>query len=229
MPRSAAPGPVPSSNQLLAALPAREYARLGPHLEPVSLAFKDILYEPDCVLPHVYFPLSGVLSLIIPAEGRPGGIEVGVVGREGMAALPVFLGDGVTPLRCIVQVPGDALRMRAEDFRARVSRDSALHSLLLGYTQTLLNQVSQSVVCNSLHPIEQRLSRWLLTVQDRAESDRFPLTHEFLAAMLGVRRASVTEAARKLRITGLIHYGRGELTVLDRPGLESISCGCHRV
>ena len=228
MPRSDAPGRVPPTNRLLAALPPREYARLVPYLEPVSLPFKAILHEPGGALPCVHFPASGIISIINPASEN-GGIEVGLVGREGMAGLSVFLDGQASQFRYIVQVPGDALRLEAKDFLRRVTRSSALHGVLLRYTHVFVTQLSQSIACNSLHPVPQRLCRWLLAVHDRVEGNAFPLTHEFLAAMLGVRRASITEAAHKLRQAGVIRYGAGRLTVLDRPGLNAMACGCHRL
>jgi CRP-like cAMP-binding protein len=226
MPRPA--GRVPPDNLLLAALPPREYARLAPSLERIPLDFKAVLYEPGNAATDVHFPLSGALSVVSPAEGRPEGIEVAVVGREGMVGLPVFLGVESAYFRCLVQVPGESLRMGGAEFRTRVRRHSALHGLLLRFTHAFVIQVARTVACNALCPVEKRLCRWLLSVHDRADDDHFPLTHEFLAAMLGVRRASITEAARKLRDAGLIHYGAGRLTVRDRGGLESASCGCYR-
>jgi CRP-like cAMP-binding protein len=227
MPRSAAPGHAPL-NRLLANLPAREFGRLRPHLEAIPLALRTVLHEPGRPIPHVYFPTTCVISLLCPPDGRQEGIEIGVVGREGLVGLGVFLGAEASAARCMVQVPGEALRMRAEDFRRRVGRNSPLHGVLLRYTHDFLTQVTQSVLCNALHPVGKRLARWVLTVHTRAGTNHFPLTHELLAAMLGVRRASVTEAARQLQQAGLIRYGRGEVTVLDRRGLESSSCGCHR-
>jgi CRP-like cAMP-binding protein len=218
---------VPPGNQLFAAFP-HEYERLLPYLEPTSLVFKAAVYEPGQAINHVYFPITGVLSLICPLEGKELGVEVGVVGREGMAGLAVFLGMESMPLHCIVQVPGDALRMRADDFRAQIGRECPLHGLLLRYTHAFLSQVSLALACNSLYPVEKRFCRWLLMMHARVGSDQFPLTHEFLAAMLGVRRASVTEVARRLRRAGLIRYDRGQITVLDRNGLEASACDCHR-
>lgn len=217
------------SNYLLGALPSREYRRLLPHLEHVPLSFKAILHEPGQPVSHLYFPTSGMLSLLCAHNGRGGGMEVAVVGREGMAGLSVFLGAKVTLTQSMVQVPGEAVRMRADKFRALVHRHSKLHELLLRYVHVFLTQLAQGVACNAQHPVEKRLCRWLLTVHDRATSDRVPLTHEFLAGMLGVRRASVTEAARRLRQAGLIRYGGGQLTILDRHGLERAVCGCYRV
>lgn len=229
MPRSDAPVHVPPTNRLLAALPPREYERLLPHLEPVSLAFQAALYQPGQLIEHVYFPTSGVVSVLTPADGKATGVEIAVIGWEGVAGLPVFLGVPTTPARAVVQVPGEALRMSAADFRARTAGRGPLHSLLLRYTHAFLAQVAQATACNSLHPVGKRLCRWLLMVLGRVGTDHFPLTHEFLAALLGVRRASVTEAAQGLQRAGLVRYRRGELTVLDRLGLESAACNCHRV
>jgi CRP-like cAMP-binding protein len=229
MSRSDAPGRAPLVNHLLAALPPGEYQRLHPLLEAVSLPAQTVLYEAGQPIRHVHFPTGGVLSLLTSPENKGEGIEVGVVGREGMAGLPLFLGARAASTRCVVQVSGQALRMRADHFQTNVRPDSSLHQLLLHYTHAFLNQVSQTVACNALHSVPKRLARWVLTVHLRAGSDSFRLTHEFLAAMLGVRRASVTEAAKRLQQAGLIRYVRGLLTVLDRQGLESAACGCHRL
>jgi CRP-like cAMP-binding protein len=217
----------PRHNRLLAALPSRELNRLVPHLERVSLPLRAILHEPGQPFKHLYFPLSGLLSLLSARNGQGGSIEIGVVGCEGMAGLPVFLGTKVASTLSLVQVPGEALRLRTNKFHRLVKRQSKLHEMLLRYTHVFLTQVSQWVACNSLHSVEKRLCRWLLAVHDRATHDHFPLTHQFLASMLGVRRASVTEAARRLRKAGLIHYGGGQLTILDRRGLEGAVCGCY--
>jgi CRP-like cAMP-binding protein len=229
MSRLDAPSSAPSTNLLLSALPSREYNRLLPHLDHVALPFRAVLHELGQPVSHVYFPTSGMLSLLLAREGRGASMEVGVVGREGVAGLSVFLGAESEPMRSIVQVPGESLRIRADMFRTLVGRDSKLHDLLLRYVNVFLVQLTHGVACNALHSVEKRLCRWLLTVQDRAACDHFPLTHEFLAAMLGVRRASVTEAARRLRQAGLIRYGGGQLTVLDRRGLERSVCGCYRL
>jgi len=229
MSRSGAPGHAPPGNQLLAALPQREYDHLRSLLEAVPLAPRAVLYESRQPISHVYFPTTGVVSMLSPPEGKGEGTEVGIVGREGMTALSLFLGVATTPVRCVVQVPGTALRLRAADFLAHLGREGVLHRLLLRYTYAFLNQVSQTVACNARHPVGKRLARWVLLVQARVEADCFPLTHEFLAAMLGVRRASVSEAARTLQQAGLIRYERGLLTVLDRRGLEAAACACYHL
>jgi CRP-like cAMP-binding protein len=222
-------GASPNKNLLLSALPSREYKRLLPHLDHVSLAFKAVLHEPGQPISYLYFPTSGILSLLLAREGQEEGMEVGMIGREGVAGLSVFLGVATALTRSVVQVPGEALRMRADKFRALINRNSKLHELLLRYVHVFLTQLTQGAACNALHSVEKRLCRWLLTVYDRAACERFPLTHEFLAAMLGVRRATVTEAARRLRQAGLIRYGGGQLTILDRCGLERVACGCYSV
>lgn len=229
MPRSVASPSVPPANRLLAALPPREYRRLAPHLETVSLSARSILHEMGRNIEYLYFPLSGIVSLRTPAEGQSEGIEVGVVGREGIAGLSAFLGVGMAPMRGIVEMPGEALRLRADKVPRLVARGSALHALLLRYTHVLLMNLAQAAACSSLHPVEKRLCRWLLSVQDRTNNNRFPLTHELLAALMGVRRASVTEAARRLRRAGLIRYGGGQLTVENRAGLEAAACSCYRL
>jgi CRP-like cAMP-binding protein len=229
MPRSPAPPSALSTNLLLSALPSREYNRLLPHFDHVPLVFKTVLHELDQPVSHLYFPTSGMLSLLVARDGNGTSMEVGVVGREGVAGLSVFLGADTESTRSIVQVPGEALRIPADKFRALVRPDSVLHELLLRYVHVFLVQLTHGIVCNARHSVEKRLCRWLLTVHDRAGCDRFPLTHEFLAAMLGVRRATVTEAARRLREAGLIRYGGGQLTVIDRRGLERNVCGCYRL
>jgi CRP-like cAMP-binding protein len=227
MRRSDAPGQVPA-NLLLASLPAQECAALLSRLEPVSLPARTVLSEPGQPISHVYFPTAGVLSLLA-VRSRGEAIEAGVVGREGFAGLPVFLGTDCSTGLSLVQIPLQALRMGAREFRSHVGRDSSLHHLLLRYTHFLLCQVLQSVACTASHAVEKRLCRWLLLVHDRAGTEQFSLTQEFIAAMLGVRRASVSEVAGGLQEKGLIHYRRGQLRILDRAGLEKSACECFRL
>jgi CRP-like cAMP-binding protein len=197
-------------------------------LETVSLDFKQVLYAPSEPIEHVYFPDNGVVvSLVLIISGSIAA-EVGMVGNEGMAGLSVFLGAETTPFRTIVQVPGDAMRMKADVFKASVNQGDALHGLLMRYTHALLIQVSQSVACKSHHSIEQRCCRWLLMNHDRVGCDQFPITHEFLSQMMGVRRAGVTEVAGVLQKAGLIRYSRGQMTILNRLGLEEACCECYR-
>lgn len=213
-------------NRLLLAIPSQEYERLLPNLTHVSLPFKQVLYEPRELIKYVYFPNNGVVSLIsIMSDNTVA--EVGLVGNEGMVGISVFLGVETTPLRAIVQVPGDAIRMKADVFLASVKPYVALSRLLRRYTQALIVQISQSAACNSHHSVEQRCCRWLLMTSERVNSDEFPITQEFLSQMLGVRRASVTVVAGILQKAGLIRYSRGQMTILDYPGLEQASCSCY--
>lgn len=214
-------------NRLLAALPASELADLRPHLEAVQVTTREPLYEPGQVIRSVYFPESMVVSFATTL--RDGStVEVGTAGREGIVGLPVFLGDELSIVRAIAQIPGAALRMDVTTF-VRVSRaPGPLHQLLLHYTQAFLTQVAQTATCNAAHLVEQRCARWLLMTHDRVDGNEFPLTHEFLAFMLGVRRAGVTLAMRALQDAGLVSYTRGRVTITDRAGLERASCECYR-
>jgi CRP-like cAMP-binding protein len=217
----------PGKNRLLAALPTREAARLAPHLELISLDFEATLYEPDGLIRHVYFPTSSIISLLLVLEDGATA-EVGRVGAEGMVGLPVFLGVARSHTRAFVQIPGHALRMRAQAFREHRRENGPLVSVLLRYTQALLRDSERLTACNTWHPLEQRLCRWLLTTHDRVRADQFEVTQEFLAQMLGVHRKSVTMAARKLQRAGLVRYRRGKITILDREGLEAAACACYR-
>lgn len=221
---------VPNSvkNSLLASLPWEEYERLQPYLEQVSLDFKLELYQPNRPIEYVYFPLEGVCSLLsVTSEGDL--IEVATVGNEGMVGLPVFLGVRQIPGVAMCQVTGNALRMRAEDLQTQVSPGTALYDRLHRYTQALFNFISQSALCNRVHSIEQRCCRWLLLTRDRVDTDVFPLTHEFLSQMLGVRRAGVSEVAAKLQHAGFISYRWGKMSIMDRAGLEATSCECYEL
>jgi CRP-like cAMP-binding protein len=218
----------PGANRLLAALPADDYARLARHLETVALPLKQVLYAPDVPIPHVYFPTEGVCSLLqIMADGTA--VEVATVGHEGLVGLPVFLGVASTPGQALVQVPGAALRLATDIFRREVVCGCPLHALLQRYTQALLVQMAQGLACNHLHPIAARCARWLLQTHDHVRAEEFLLTQEFLAQMLGVRRASVNAAAGALQRAGLIRYARGIITIRDRPGLEAVACECYGI
>lgn len=219
---------VPGQNRLLTALPKHEYDRLRPHLDTVPLPLRTILYEADEPITHVFFPLNGVISLVIIVEGNID-LEVGTIGNEGMVGTPIFLGAQRSPTRAISQIAGEALRMETSVFQKEMKRRGPLYSLVQRYTQAMINQISHSTVCNHRHSVEQRMGRWLLMSHDRMGSDEFTLTQEFLAQMLGVRRPTVTAVARILRKAGLISYHRGRITVLDRQGLEAASCECYRV
>lgn len=215
-------------NRLLAALPPEEYERLLPNLENVLVSFKQILYQVNEPIEYLYFPNNALVSLITIMENGDA-VEVGTVGNEGIVGLPVFLGAERIPGQAFAQIPGTAMRMRADVFKREVTPASRLFNLLQRYTQALFNQVAQSAACNRLHSIEERLCRWLLMTQDRVGSDEFPLTQEFMGHMLGVRRASVSVAASILQNAGLIRYSRGKMTIVDRVGLENSACECYRI
>jgi CRP-like cAMP-binding protein len=217
-----------TGNRLLDALPGEEFERLRPDLEPVSLGLKDVLIEPDAPIGHVWFPVNSVCSVVATmADGQQ--VEVGTIGNEGMVGLPVFLGRNSVPLSTFCQVPGEAVKMRSEVLRIEVNPGDKLHNLLQRFTEATFIFVSQSSACNRLHSVEQRASRWLLHTHDRLGSDEFLLTQEFLAQMLGVRRASVSKVASELQREGLVSYSRGKVTVTDWTGLEGKSCECYAV
>jgi len=218
----------PVANRLLAALPREEYERLLPELEQVSLPFAEVLYEPGDLIRHVYFPNDSIVSLLSVVAERST-LEVGIVGNEGMAGISVFMGVDISRNRALVQGAGTAMRMEAAALRAESEHVGALHRLLHLYTHSLLTQVSQSAACNRFHMVDARLARWLLMTHDRVRSDEFRLTQEFMSSMLGVRREGVNKAAGALQQNKLISYSRGHLRVLDRAGLEAVSCECYRV
>ncbi len=219
---------VRGENHLLASLSAREHDRFWPRLEKVSLDSKELVHEVDQPISHVYFPLTGVYSLLVVLEGGLA-VEVATTGNEGMVGTPVFLGTDRSKTRAGSQIAGDSLRMKADAFRQEMRRAGPLHGLVQRYMQGLLTQVSQGAACNHLHTVEQRMCRWLLLTDDRVGTDGFSMTHEFLARMLAVRRPTVTDAAGILQKAGFIRYCRGRMTVLDRKGLETVACECYRV
>lgn len=220
-----------AGNRLLAMIPEDERKRLVPEFELVPLGLKQMLYLENEPIDHVYFPVSGVLSLVSQVDdGR--GIEVATIGPEGMVGLPVFLqATRTSSHRAFSQVPGESLKMPAEAFSAFVSdgQDGGLHLALNRYTQALMSMIARAVACNALHPVQQRACRWLLITHDRVTVDKFVLTQEFLGQMLGVTRASVNEVARDLDRAGAIEYSRGDVRILNRAELEARSCECYRV
>jgi CRP-like cAMP-binding protein len=202
--------------------------RLRRHLEPVVLEYRRPLYNANEPIEFVHFIESGVGSLVLTMANGDAA-EVGTIGNEGFVGLPVLLGDDRAPTSVYIQVPGVGLRMRAETFREELERSGPLRATMLRYAHALFNQVAQSAACAALHSLEQRCCRWMLMTRDRMQSDEFLLTQEFLAMMLGVRRAGVTVAAGGLRRAGLIEYKRGSVTIIDRGGLEQRSCECYGV
>lgn len=217
----------PVRNGILAALLASEYRRLLPRLEHVMLKRGEVLYRADQDIQAVYFPEDAVVAMVDTTRDRRT-VEVGIIGREGIVGINIFLGGGVTPDRAIVQLPGGAFRMKSKDLRKEVRFGSPLQRLLLDYTRTFLAVISQSVACSQHHNVEQRLARWLLTLDDYAGPGGFLMVHSSIAVMLGVRRASITEAARKLQTAAVIRYRRGRITVLDKPRLQDKACECYR-
>ena len=215
-------------NAVLASLPRREFRRLHAALAPVSLKFGQVLYEPGEAIRYVYFPIDCLISLLTAVDKRRS-LEVGMVGNEGMAGMPFILGMGVSGVCALVQGGGSALRMAAGPFRIEFNRNPALQEALYRYMYALMAQISQTAACNRFHDAEPRLARWLLMTRDRVMSDDFPLTHEFLAHMLGMRREGVTGAASALKRRDLIRYQRGEIQILDLKGLKAASCSCYQL
>ncbi len=215
-----------AQNQLIERLPRKERLRLLALCEPVQLVLGDVLCDPGKDTRHLYFPIDGFISLVAPIDGKPA-LEVGMVGREGMLGAQLALGVAQVPLHAVVQGAGTACRIRATDFRRELARSAPLQRVLHRYLYVLMAQLAGAAACLRYHQIGPRLARWLLMSQDRAHADHFHVTHEFLAYMLGVRRVGVTAAASALQHNGLIEYHRGEMKVLDRPGLEAAACACY--
>jgi len=220
-------GVIGGANQLLDALPADEYQRLLPRLRAVFVDIKTVLFEAGAPISQVDFPRNCVVSLVTPLHDGAV-VEVATVGNEGIVGVPLVPG-GSLAVRAISQVGGRTLRMEAGEFIRGLERLPAFRALVQKYVQALFGQISQAAACNRLHSNEERLSRWLLMSHDRVGADTFPITHEFLGQMLGSRRATVTLSAGLLQSAGLIRYHRGRVTIVDREGLESVSCECYGI
>ena len=213
-------------NLLLASLPVEERERLLPRMEHVPLILEDVLYEQNERIRYVYFPTSGVISLLCTTdEGMS--IEAGTAGAEGMVGIPVFLGVDTSFNKTLVQVAGEALRMKAEAFREVARQPSRLHDLMLLYVDARMTQMSLSIGCNRFHNVEKRLARWLLMMQDCARTDEFKFTQDIISRMIGTKRPHVSTAANSLHQRGLIRNGRGKIDILDREGLLKIACPCY--
>jgi CRP-like cAMP-binding protein len=215
-------------NQLLQALPPELLSRLLPRMRPVALVTRDSLMMPDAPIEAVYFVESGYVSLVSSLEDGTQA-EVGLVGREGVVGLPLIAGVDTAFVEAFVQADGSGLRMDARVFRGAIEEEPALRTLLLRYLEAMISQVSQTAACNGRHDLEQRLARWLLMAHDRTDGDEIQITQEFLALMLCVYRPSVSVVASTLQRAGMIRYGRGHITILDREALEATACDCYGV
>ncbi|MEP6923487.1 MAG: Crp/Fnr family transcriptional regulator [Pyrinomonadaceae bacterium] len=215
-------------NHLLATLHTEDFLRLQPLLEPVSFKLGQVLHESGDKMDYAYFPTTAIISMLYVMQNGATA-EIGVVGNDGIIGVALFMGGDTTTSRAVIQSAGDAFRIKARDLQAEFARGGAFQKLLLRYTQALLTQISQTAVCNRLHPIEQQLCRWLLLSHDRLDSDKLVMTQDLISNMLGVRREGVTLAAKKLAERGLIKNVRGAITLLDRQGLETAVCECYEV
>jgi CRP-like cAMP-binding protein len=216
----------PTANRLLAALPGKNLEHLLASCESIDLIFADVLSEPGDRIEHVYFPTDSFISLVAPVDGYAG-LEVGMIGTEGMFGIGLVLGVDASPMHALVQGAGPALRINAKRFRRELDDSLALRQGLNRYLYVLITQLAQTAACTRFHVVEARLARWLLMTSDRANSDEFYLTQDFLSHMLGVRRVGVTKAAGSLQKRELISYSRGVITILDRSGLQAAACGCY--
>jgi CRP-like cAMP-binding protein len=216
----------PTANRLLAALPGKNLKHLLANSESIDLTFADVLCVPGDPIRHVYFPMDSFISLVAPIDGYAG-LEVGMIGSEGMFGIGLILGVELSPMHALVQGAGPALRMDAIRFRRELEDSPALYRGLNRYLYVLINQLAQTAACTRFHVVEARLARWLLMTRDRAHSDEFYLTQDFLSHMLGVRRVGVTKAAGSFQKRKLISYSRGMIKVLDRSGLQAAACGCY--
>ena len=220
--------PDPRQNHLLAVLPDKEKARLFPQLERVPMPLGEAVCESGMPMRHVYFPTTSIVSLLYVMEDGASA-EIAVVGNEGIVGISVFMGGETTTSRAVVQSAGHAYRLKGQLLKDAFFRAGPMQLLLLRYTQALLTQMAQTAVCNRHHSVDQQLCRWLLLSLDRLPTNELVMTQELIANMLGVRREGVTESAGNLQRAGLIHYSRGKITVLDRPGLEARVCECYQV
>ncbi len=216
-------------NALLAQLPADEFRRLRAHMREVALDFKQIIYEQDRPVKDVYFPNSGIVSMVTVLDNGGGMIETGLVGFEGVTGVPAAFGRGVSPGRAFVQIEGTALVLAAEILVEEQQRGgSPLIAAIHGYLNFVIAMLGQGAACNRMHTVEARMARWLLTTHDRVGSAEFPLTQDFLSQMLGVQRPTVNLAGTTLQRAGLIRYSRGRIAIADRKGLEAAACECYK-
>jgi CRP-like cAMP-binding protein len=217
---------VPATNRLLDALLNKDREQLLANCEHMELDIGKVLYRAGDIIPHIYFPTGSFISLVAPIDST--NLEVGLVGNEGVLGITLMLGIDNAPFTALVQGSGTALRITATSFLRILEQSPALQRELKRYLYVTMSQLAQTAACTRFHLVEGRLARWLLMTQDRAHSDHFHITHVFLAYMLGVRRVGITKAANMLQLRNLINYKRGEISILDRAGLEAASCGCYR-
>jgi len=228
MTRSSSDSHSPQHNHLLAALPPAERERIYPHLQLVEMPLGKVLYEPGDALRYAYFPTDCIVSLLYVLEDGAS-TEISIVGNDGLIGLTLFMGGGTAPRRAVVQSGGHAYRLLGQTLREEFHGNATIRLLLLRYTQALITQMAQTVVCSRHHSVDQQLCRWLLLSLDRLPSSELTITHELIAHMLGVRREGVTAAVSKLQRVGVINHSRGHITVMDRPALERLSCECYAV
>jgi CRP-like cAMP-binding protein len=220
--------PKPADNDLLRSLSAAELKRLRPHLEPFAMPLGHVVYESGRILDHVYFPTTAIVSLLYVMENGASA-EIAVVGNEGLVGISLFMGGQSTPSEAVVQAAGAGFRLEAGILMQEFNRGGAVLHLLLRYTQALITQMAQTAACNRHHALDQQMCRWLLLTLDRLHSSEIVMTQDLLSTILGVRRASISEAAGRLQKDGVIRYERGHITVLDRPALERRACECYAV
>ena len=219
---------IPYKNKILAAVPADDFEKFFSDLHPVSLSLRQQLHASGSSPAYVYFIEEGVASiLVVMADGTA--IEVGMVGTEGMIGVAALFGDDIADQQVIVQVPGTAHRLDADLCRTAFNGSAALRTVALRFTAGLMALSAQTAACNQLHTVEQRFARWLLMAHDRMNADVIPMTHEFLASMLGVRRTGITEIAARLRRSGLIHYRQGEIAILNFDAFRNTACECYQL
>ncbi|MBV8056476.1 MAG: Crp/Fnr family transcriptional regulator [Deltaproteobacteria bacterium] len=219
---------IPRDNRILAGLSVEEYESLLPYLEHVSLHLGQLIHAADERPTYIYFPISCVISsLYTTMEGATA--EMGLAGRDGALGIALFLGGNTMPCRAVVVIAGEAFRMKNEILQQTFARGGSFQRRLLLYTQAYITQISQTAACNRLHSLDRRLARWLLLCHDRVNSTELLMTQEFIAGMLGGRRESVTIAAGRLQDAHLIHYARGRIKIVDRQGLEAVTCECYRI
>lgn len=219
----------PRQNHLLALLPPESYAQVAAHLEKITADLRQIMYEQEEPIHEVYFPITGVYSLVVMFGSEEQAVEVATIGNEGMIGMPVFLGSDRMNGRCFSQVPGEAWKMPVAAFKQQIQQNQPFNDVLQLYLQGFLEQITQTAACNRFHSVDQRFARWMLMTGDRAQSNQFPITQEFLGQMLGVRRQTVNETATYFQEQGMVSYARGMMTILDRQGMEQASCVCYEI